>query len=370
MNANPAPTSRPFWHRKVALAAGATIAGALAFAPPAHATIRGDTITVAGTGVPGTTDGPGLTATIRTYGVGYGLNSVFMLDNDFGHHCIRRLDAANVVSTFAGSCTGPDGYLDGPKATAKFSYFGGIAVNAQNQIIVADGGNNRIRVISTTGIVSTLAGSTAGFVNGPGSVAKFHEPSSVVVDPAGNTYVVDIGNNAIRKVDQAGNVTTIAGTGAYGSADGPGATATFCRPNAIARDASGNLYVTDTGNNRIRKISPAGSVTTYAGAGPSNCIAATPVPTFADGPAGTATFYSPVGIAVDSAGIVYVADSGNNRIRAITPGRVTSTLAGTVAGFSDGSATGAKFLVPKMITIGPLGLYVADGNYRVRLVTL
>ena len=179
---------------------------------------------------------------------------------------------------------------------------------------------------------TTLAGGpgNAGHGDGNGSGAAFYSPRGIAVDNSGNTYVADTGNGTIRKISPGGEVTTLAGSPFhYGSANGPGSTARFDNPNGIAVDAAGNLYVADTGNAVIRKIDPSGTVTTWAGT--------SGVPGFADGEGTAAQFYSPEGVALDGSGNLYVADAGNHAIRKITPQGAVSTLLGG----EDGSANGS-----------------------------
>jgi prepilin-type N-terminal cleavage/methylation domain-containing protein len=210
------------------------------------------------------------------------------------------------VSTFAGS--GTLGYLDGTGTAAQFYGPTGVALDSTGNVYVADISNQRIRKISPSGVVTTLAGSvTNGFADGTGAAAKFNFPESIAVDSTGNVYVADRGNHRIRKITPSGVVTTLAGS-TQGFADGSGAAAQFSILYGIAVDSTGNVYVGDYGNNRIRKISPSGVVTTIAGTG---------VAGYLDGTGAAAQFNSPAGVAVDSAGNVYVADGSNHRIRKI-----------------------------------------------------
>jgi len=169
--------------------------------------------------------------------------------------------------------------------------------------------------------ISTFAGSgTQGSADGTGINASFYQPTGVAADASGNIYVADFRNNLIRKISPAGLVTTLAGSGAQGSANGTGVYASFYQPTSVAADASGNIYVADDGNHLIREISPAGVVTTLAGSG---------VQGLANGTGIAASFNNPQGVAVDASGNVYVADYGNNMIREITPAGVVTTLAGS-----------------------------------------
>jgi len=266
------------------------------------------------------------------------------------------------TASFAGS--GQLGWNDGSAATASFDRPKGVAADAAGNIYVADTYNNKIRKITPSGTVSTLAGrEIAGMADGSGSAASFNLPSAVAVDVAGNVYVADTNNHKIRKITPQGAVTTLAGSGIAGSANGTGAAARFYSPQGIAVDASGNIYVADTYNNKIRKITPNGEVSTFAGTGSLG---------YQDGYSSTSRFYSPYGVAVDASGTVYVADTYNNRIRKITlEGRV-STLAGSgEKDDADGKGKLAAFHYPKAVAIDAAGtLFVADGdNYKIRQIS-
>jgi sugar lactone lactonase YvrE len=215
------------------------------------------------------------------------------------------------VSTLAGGSEA--GYVDAQGGKAFFRTPANLAVDKEGNIYVADTNNHRIRLIRPDGTVSTLAGSTergyvAGYADGPAGQAKFNGPRGVAVDAKGNVYVADTGNHCIRVISPAGQVTTLAGGRQPGYADGQGDQARFNYPTDIAIDATGNSYVADTANHAIRKITPAGLVSTVAGNG---------TPGDADGSPKAAQFRAPEGIAVDSQGNVYVADTGNHRIRKI-----------------------------------------------------
>jgi sugar lactone lactonase YvrE len=225
-------------------------------------------------------------------------------------------------------------------------------------------------LVGVAGVVTTFAGNaTAGFVDGTGAGAEFSSPSGIALDAQGNIYVSDSFNNRIRKITSAGVVTTIAGNGVAGYSDGPAATAQFYGPQGLAVDASGNIFVADFGNNVIRKITAAGVVSTVAGnttAGHVDGIATT-----------VAEFNSPAGVAVDKTGHLYVADYNNNMIRKVTIAGVVSTIAGTLtAGYINGTVnttTGAyaSFDRPTNVVLDASGnIFVADlGNSAIREVT-
>jgi serine/threonine-protein kinase len=238
-----------------------------------------------------------------------------------------------------------------------------VAADAAGNVYVADAGNNRIRAITPAGLVSTFAGTGAqGRADSP-DTATFNSPLGVAVDGSGNLYVADYGNDVIRKISPAGLVSTLAGTGAVGADNGAGIAATFDLPEGVAVDASGNVYVADNGNNLIRKITPAGVVSTLAGSGTAGS---------ANGTGTSASFNSPFGVAVDAAGNVYVADSGNNLIRKITPAGVVSTLAGSGArGANNASGSAASFNTPSGVSVDASGnVYVADeNNNQIRKIT-
>jgi len=214
--------------------------------------------------------------------------------------------------------------------------------------------------------VSTLAGGEWGFADGEGSIARFGFPHAIAIDPAGNLYVTD--SSYIRKITPKGEVSTLAGSEKSGFADGEGSAAQFRSPRGIAIDAAGNLYVADTGNHRIRKVTPEGVVSTLAGSGKTGHGGGG----FADGEGSSAQFKSPHGIAIDAAGNLYVADTDNNLIRKITPKGEVSTLAGGEWGFADGEGNAAQFKFPISITIDKAdNLYVADMKSNcIRKVTL
>jgi streptogramin lyase len=329
-------------------------------------TPAGAVSTLAGlAGTPGSTEGSGSEARF-SFPQDVGVDSAgTVYVADYSNSTIRRVTAAGDVSTWAGPA-GSTGSVDGPRAAARFSSPQGAAVDTAGNIYVADTGNNTIRKITPAGAVITLAGlaGTSGSTDGTGSASRFEGPYGVAVDPAGNVYVADISNSTIRKITPAGEVTTLAGlAGSSGSADGTGSAARFDFPAGVAADAAGNVYVADFSSSTIRKITPAGEVTTLAGL--ANNFGS------ADGAGSTARFLGPLGLAVDAAGNVYVADNNNHTIRKITPAGMVTTLAGVAedSGSTDGVGAAARFSFPQGVTVDAAGnVYVADsGNNTIRM---
>ena len=334
-------------------------------------TSTGVVTTVAGMpGVPGGANGTGSAA---QFNYPYGLaasstGTVYVADSS--NNEIRKITSAGAVSTLAGSATtdnGGQGSSNGTGRTARFDYPNGVAV-VGTTVYVADTYNSTIRKVTSTGVVTTFAGTAAasGSANGTGSVARFYLPFGVAADKAGNLYVADTYNSTIRKVTSAGVVTTLAGTpGVPGSADGTGSAARFRNPYAVAVDGTGNVYVADTYNFTVRKITPAGVVTTLAGvAGGGGYI---------DGTGSGARFGYSYGIAVDNAGNVYVTDNSQQTVRKITPVGAVKTLAGSpgVAGSADGTGSIARFNAPYGIAVDSANnMYVSEyNNQLIRKIT-
>jgi len=292
---------------------------------------------------------------------------------NIGHSTVVKISAPpagggeRAVKILAGS-TEQIGTTDGPGPSARFQGPIGLAVDSAGNIFVADSDNHLIRKISPAGVVTTVAGQggVAGYADGPGPQARFDDPTNVAVDQAGNLYVSDNHNQVVRKISPAGLVTTLAGqAGEAGSADGTGAAARFDGPRGIAVDAAGNIYVAAQTTSTIRKITPDGTVSTLAGqSGKTGGD---------DGPGGSATFNVPRSLTVDAAGNVFVADTDNHTIRKITPAGVVSTVAGKAdeAGATDGPGATARFKGPRGVAVDKNGnIYVADSdNDLIRLIT-
>lgn len=383
--------------------------------------------TLAGAASVGSADGPGAGARFSGPASVAADNQGNVYVADEGNDTVRRIAPGGVVSTIAGRA-GVAGYLDGVGTNALFTTPRSLALDANNILYLVD--NGMIRKLTPTGtnwVVSTLAGQAGiqGYSDATGTNAQFCTPSGVAVDGAGNVYVADQCNDVIRKITPGGVVSTIAGQPHHpGSADGTNNSAQFYFPFNLSVDAATNLYVTDSVNQTIRKLAPAGTnwvVTTLAGQvlitgpadgtgtnaqfnGPSGIAvdAATNVyvadnnnqtirrltslgtnwrvSTFAglagiyghaDGLSNSARFYSPNGVGVDGSGNVYVADAGNNTIRKITPNGLVSTVAGVSAGSTDGPGTSARFWSTQGLVLDPQGnLYAADYyNATIRKIT-
>lgn len=376
----------------------------------------GEVTTIAGTPrVPGNWNGVGAAAGFyypKSIAVDQA-NNLYVVDS--WNHVIRKVTPEGAVTTFCGGM-GFRGNSNGPCASARFAYPEGIAVNSLGEFFIADTFNARIRKIDTNGVVTTVAGSSEGMIDGTVSSARFYMPEGIALDSAGTIYVMD---GKLRKIKD-GQVTTVAGIAraeADADLDGVGGAARFDGPDGIASDSDGNLYV--AGQYTVRKITPSAEVTTLAGRpgivgnttgaaaaatfdslqgiafvngavfvadrhnnaikrianGTVTVFAGSPAAEFGstDGVGTSARFYYPEGIAADSAGNLFVADGANHTIRKITPGGVVSTIAGSprVTGGADGTGSSATFHRPLGVAVDGSGnLYVADSeNYTVRKVS-
>jgi hypothetical protein len=280
----------------------------------------------------------------------------------------------HVVSTCAGN--GTPGFVNGDTLAARFRSPFGMCSNKAGNLYIADGGNHCIRKITPAGQVSTLGGTgAAGYKDTTAEAALFNNPTGVCADDSGNVYVSDFQNHRVRKISAGGDVTTIAGNGTPGYADGAPGSASFNYPRGICRDAAGNLYIGDSWNHRIRKIAPDGTVSTFAGGGSAIGVGTTG--SLKDAQDTSARFYTPAGVTIDGFGNLYVADAYNHRIRKITQGGTVTTFAGSGptgqnnGGYANGSATAARFNTPTELTADSSGsLYIGDTfSNRVRRIT-
>jgi hypothetical protein len=329
----------------------------LLIAPAALMHAQDSVVTLAGLAqVPGAVNGPGTNALFNEPA---GLapdarGNLYVADS--ANNAIRILSTNGTVSTFAGQL-GVAGALDGTGTNAQFNAPSGLAFDLNGNLLVADAGNATLRRISPTGAVTTIAGGagTAGYADGPAGTALFGAPLGLAVAASGSVFVADAGNHIIRRLT-AGVVSTFAGNpGVWGAADGPGTNAEFNAPCSLAFDAQGNLFVSDANNHTIRKITPVGLVTTFAGtAGVDGST---------DGNSAAATFCHPAGIVFDHAGNLLVADSFNHLLRQISTNGLVSTISGTagVYGDADGVNGQGRFFNPYGLAFDANGaLRVAD----------
>jgi hypothetical protein len=324
-----------------------------------------------------TGDGTGTDASFyEPSGIALGGNHLYVADGP--HHTIRMIDLeTREVTTLAGkpgvagpTTSGETG--DGTGSGARFNNPQGIVVDGMGNLEVADTNNHTIRRVTPNGEVTTIAGSAgmSGSENGTGDGARFKRPVGVGTDGSGNLYVADQENQRIRKITPNGIVNTLAGK-FLGSDDGTGDTARFARPNGVVSDSIGNLYVSDR-NHTLRMVTPAGVVTTIAGkadgAGPTEQTIGS-----GDGTGADVRFFFPSGVASDSEGNLYVADTTNDAIRKVTANGIVTTFAGKLCDFGsdDGTGEGARFHFPSSITVDESGvIYVADTlNQTIRRIT-
>jgi trimeric autotransporter adhesin len=300
---------------------------------------------------------------------------IYIADN-FNNRIRMVTRSTGIITTVAGD--GTFGYKGdgGPATSAGLFYPLGIAVDASGNIYIADTSNNRIRLVTrSTGIITTVAGDgTYGYKGdgGPATSASLHNPWGIAVDASGNIYIADIDNHRIRLVTRStGIITTVAGDGTFGyrGDGGPATSAGLYYPYGVAVDASGNIYIADTSNNRIRLVTRStGIITTVAGDGTAGYKGD-------GGPATSAGLYYPRGIAVDASGNIYIADFNDNRIRLVTrsTGIITTVAGDGTAGYTGdgGLATSAGLSFPNSIAVDASGnIYIVDdGNNRIRLVS-
>lgn len=319
----------------------------------------GQVTTLAGLGEPAVADS---NAQLACFSDPFGIavdsqSSVYVADGGESNR-IRRIKEGK-VETIAGST---EGFADGKALSAQFNTPSGLCIGRRGLLIIADTGNNRIRMVDTKGQVTTLAGAgETGYRDGPAAEAQFDSPVGVAVDEDGVVYVADTYNDCVRKITKDGTVSTIAGKGSPGLRDGYAQDAAFDTPCGIVVDKDGNLFVADTGNDAIRKITSQGEVTTFAGGSGER----------GDGAGTDAGFDRPMGIAVTHDGFLFVTDQGGSRIRRITPEGEVTTYAGLRSGFADQTGNQARFNSPAGIAVDRTGtLYVADSqNYLIRKIS-
>ena len=297
-----------------------------------------------------------------------GGGNLYIADSD--NYRVRKIGTNGSITTVAGN--GSPGYSGdgGPATSAQLGNFSGVAVDGSGNLYIAEYGNNRIRKV-TAGIITTYAGNGASGSlgdGGPAALAQLSNPSGVTADFAGNVYIGDSNNHRVRKVSTSGIITAIAGNGlpGYTSEGGPAATAQLNKPTGMALDPTGNLYLADRFNYRIRKITTGGSIVTIAGNGFRGY-------SVDGGAAATAQLDQPRGVAMDAAGNLYIADGNNYRIRKLATNGIITTVAGTgMAGYSgdNGPAVSAQLAYQLSVAVNAAGeLFIADSfNHRIRKV--
>ena len=344
--------------------------------------VAGDITTVAGTGSLGSSgDGGPATSAHLHFPKGVALNSsgnLFISDQD--NHRIRKVDSSGNITTVVGDGTFGFSGDGGPATSAKLAFPLGLAFDSSGNLFIADGSNHRIRKVDTSGNISTVAGTTKGFSGdgGPATSAQLNDPTDVAVDSSGNLFIADWPNNRIRKVDSSGNISTVAGTGSTGSLEGgfsgdggPATSAQLRDPWGVTIDSAGNLYIGDSINHRIRKVDTSGTITTVAGTGATGLGQGG----FSGdgGPATSPRLSRPLGVAIDSSGNLFIADAHNHRIRKVDTSGVISTVVGSGSApiLGDGGpATDAKLKSPTAVAIDSSGnLFIADAHHsRIRKV--
>ena len=325
---------------------------------PTNRAAIGRVTTIAGSASPGVEDGPATSASFSDpFGIAVDKRGNVIVADGGQSNRIRRITVDGKVHTIAGA---NEGFADGNALQAQFNTPSGIAIDNVGNIIIADTSNNRIRKLSSDGTkVSTIAGSgVAGFKDGRAGEAQFDGPIGIAVDKHGNVFVADAYNDSIRRITEDGAVTTFAGTGLPGFSDGQAPGAAFDTPCGVAVDKDGNVFVADTGNHAVRKITAQGEVTTIAGG------------TGAAPQAGEVRFNRPVGIGVTHDGFLFISDEASGKIVRIAPDGEGKTYAGSVAGFADNVGGDARLNGPSSIAIDRQGvLFVADSqNYLIRQI--
>ena len=321
-------------------------------------------VTLVGNAMPGSTDGQCREARLnRPHGISL-LPDGSLLVADRGNHTIRIVDPEDATRTLAGG--GKAGFAEGRGIEALFNEPIAVVADRKGNIFVADRNNHRIRRMAADGTVTTVAGNgNAGYADGASRQAKFNQPYGVALDDAEITlYVADYLNHAIRIISLlSGEVSTLAGNGTAGFTDGAGTTASFNQPYNLKNDGHGALIVPDQNNHAVRRVGMNGMVTTLAGSGSAG---------YADGKGQDTKFDNPTGAVADANGTVFVADRNNHRVRRLGTDGMVTTLAGTgEAGLADGSAAQAQFNRPLDVAVSPDGkiLVSEENNHSIRAIT-
>lgn len=334
------------------------LAFALAFVLAAHA--QDSVVTLAGQPqVPAATNGSGTNACFNEpAGIVVGANGTLYVA-DSGNNAIRAVATNGLVTTFAGQL-GVPGSRDGTGTNAQFNAPSGLAFDQSGNLLVSDTGNATVRKITPAGVVTTIAGvaGQSGYLDGAAGAAEFGAPLGLAVATNGNIYIVDSGNHVIRRLT-SGVVSTLAGNpNIWGSADGLGTNALFNAPCGVALDGQGNLWVSDSDNDTIRKVTPGGLVSTAAGVVGMDGTN--------DGPVTTARFCRPAELAFDARGNLLVADSFNHTVRKISTNGVVTTISGQpgTTGSTDGRNGQGRYFNPYGLAFNPNGLLLVADTYN------
>ena len=324
--------------------------------------MKHNTSTISGNGNQGSQDGPANTSMFG-YPTGVCVNSDGnIIVADTYHHKIRMINSNGEVSTISGN--GMRGFKDGPSSTSKFAFPGGVCVDSIGNIIVSDTENHRIRMINSNGDVSTISeNGESGFRDGPLNSSMFNCPQGICIDSVGGIIIADTENHRIRMINSTGDVSTISGSGMRGFKDGPSNISMFNYPHGVCVDSDGNIIVTDTENHRIRMINLNGEVSTICGTGEQG---------FKDGPSNISMFDNPCGVCVDFNGNIIVSDTFNYRIRMINSSGEVSTISGKgEEGDKDGPSNNATFFCPHSVCVDMDGnIIISDmNNHKIRKIT-
>lgn len=319
--------------------------------------------TFAGTGTIGSIDSAGDTSEFNYPTIVVFDNAENLIVVDRSNHKIRKITPTGFVTTMTG--TGFAGSLDGTALSATFRYPDGAIVDSNGNVLITDQSNHKIRKLDTSNLVSTIAGSgTAGYLDGTGLTTQFYYPAAIAIDNLDNLFIADYSNHCIRKITPLGVVSTYAGIGGVaGNNDGNSSVARLNGPTGLCFDNSGNLYVADYNNHKIRKIDTSGNVSTFCGTGVTGNL---------DGNATTAQFNKPAVICFDGIDNFYVTDSGNHNVRKVDLLGNVTTFAGTsVAGDVDGNALSSSFRdLTGIVAKNKDELFIADyGNHKIRKIT-